>query len=213
MARNIPWWDARRRSGKCIRSGDSSPSPLWRREGSTSSGAPWHHSPTPLISTAVGGTNYNVALIRGFQLFGTAISTNSDNIFYSNKTWQTPTTYASNVTLPSLQNLSNPTLNLGTSFSLVSDRSRALVVPNIGVSARYDRISKQLGGGAGIGPVTKYVSVGGAVNRDQSAVSRGPRLANLQPYFRGLPGELRPRHVLAWSTGLPFLSDKSGGCP
>jgi hypothetical protein len=49
--------------------------------------------PTPLgveliatpSTTPYGGTNYNFAVIHGFQRFGAALSTNSDNTFYSNK--------------------------------------------------------------------------------------------------------------------------------
>lgn len=116
-----------------------------------------------------GGFNWTptFALVKGFQKFGTGVSTSGNNTFYGNDIVQRA--YGgSNVTSfdpdePAQGSFVN--LNLGTSINVLEFNHGPAV--RLGLSARYNKTTDTLGGGPGIMVNWKQFTFGGGYTRER----------------------------------------------
>lgn len=113
-------------------------------------------------STAAGysAPTYNFAVIRGFQKFGAAISTNNDTSVYSTKT----STSGNSQVVPS--GIAIPTINAGFASNLLKDEQKVFLTPNFGVSGRYNRNDRTFGYGMGLNFTSTHFSIGASYAQD-----------------------------------------------
>jgi len=106
--------------------------------------------------------NYNFAFIKGFQRAGVAISSNSDNTFYSYNLTQgyigTPNRIGFEQTLT--QYSETPMLNIGGALALVQDSLQKYMTPTFGLNARYNKLSHAWDYGIGTSMNSEYLTVG-----------------------------------------------------
>ncbi|HUP56872.1 MAG TPA: hypothetical protein VM598_05420 [Bdellovibrionota bacterium] len=141
--------------------------------------------PTPIgveviatsFSSNYAGSNYNFAVIRGFQRIGAAISTNSDNTFYSNKIPQGP--QANPYVVPDSGisvDSAIPTINFGTSLNLASYSRDEFASPSIGGSIRYNRLTGGVTLGLGASFNSRYLTIGISGNQDGASASSAKQI-------------------------------------
>ncbi len=107
------------------------------------------------------------SIIKGFQKFGTGVSTSGNNTFYGNdivqRAYGKPEIESFEPTEPAKGKVAN--LNLGTSFKLLElDRGPTV---RLGVSARYNKITDTWGGGPGLMLSWKWLTLGGGYTRER----------------------------------------------
>ena len=127
--------------------------------------------PTPLgvevIASSVGEVNakpnMNFALIKGFSRVGTAVSTSSDNTFYSYNLAQgfigSPSRASFEESL-SQHSTTTPTINLGSAVSLLQEQAQKFVTPTMGLVARFNKLSKAWDYGIGTSINSEHVTMG-----------------------------------------------------
>lgn len=119
--------------------------------------------------------NYNFAFIKGFQRVGTAVSSNSDNTFYSYNLAQgyigNPYKSAFDKKVAAYSVL--PTINVGSAMALLDEKLKPIMSPNLGIVARYNKISKAWDYGVGASANSEYVTVGVSSIRTKGEKSLG----------------------------------------
>lgn len=110
-------------------------------------------------TTSYSGWQHNFAVIRGFQSFGTAFSTNSDNTFYSNslRTTATAATYGIPTSIMSAYTI--PTLNFGVALPLLEKKLKA-ILPTLGISTKYNKDKQTFGYASGLSINSSRLSLG-----------------------------------------------------
>ncbi len=137
---------------------------------------------TPLgveyINSFSGGTSKrSVAIIKGFGHVGTALTTNSDETFYGNSVFQTPSGQTAvdangNVLPPPPSTSTNiPTFNLGSALSIDSILNMKKLIPfdfasNLGIVAKYNQSAGTFTNGLGVGFGLWKFSFGLSITRD-----------------------------------------------
>ncbi len=135
-----------------------------------------------ITSFSGSGTKSSFALIKGFGTVGTAMTTNSDETFYGNNVFQTQSGQlafdANGNPIPAPSTTTRlPTLNLGSALSLDKLIDFKKLVPfdlasNLGVVAKYNKMSGGFTNGYGFGFSLWKLSFGISYTRDpQTAFS------------------------------------------
>jgi|GEM_PF-1626358 len=131
----------------------------------------------------ISGANWNVALIRGFSRFGTALSTSADNTFYSSPYLQA-TSDASAFAVPAP--LVVPTM----SFGLATDalfKAASFLKPVAGAALRYNQTRGTFGYSSGVSlGLGRSLSLGGSFIHE--------------PTGNSLPGEQSVHLMASFST-------------
>lgn len=96
----------------------------------------------------VAGTNWNVAVIRGFGHFGTALATNSDNTFYSSPYLQQTAGASQSYSLSDDRVF--PTMNLGAATDSLIKKIAGIIKPVAGVALRYNKTRGTFGYSSGL---------------------------------------------------------------
>ena len=108
-----------------------------------------------------------LGVVKGFHRFGAAISTAGGNTFYSNHLVQRLSGPSDLQTLTEKETQKGKfsDLNLGTSFGLLQIESGLTL--QLGLSARYNQMTNTWGGGPALMLVTRFVTLGAGVSREQ----------------------------------------------
>ncbi len=128
--------------------------------------------PTPLgvevvssyksTTSSAAGSGTNFALIKGLQNFGTAVSSNSDNTFYSS----TPaygfggTPYKGTGGAKAIQAALLPTINFGVATSVLDQLIPKILGPTLGAALRYNQSRGTMGYGGGFSLNSPVLSLG-----------------------------------------------------
>jgi hypothetical protein len=126
--------------------------------------------PTPVGLEAIYNTSgsgnskpdYNLSLIKGFERIGTAASTNSENTFYSYNLVQAfqGTQYRDMAERILAEKTILPTINFALATVLFPETFANFITPSIGVTARYNKTTKNLDKGWGLSLNSKFLSAG-----------------------------------------------------
>lgn len=96
-----------------------------------------------IFSTQSGGSRRNnIALIKGFQNVGAALSSNSDESFYGSSVFRAPG--SANINPPTNSSSGPiPTFNLGTAVSFKDLFPESFIDPSLGVMTKYNKASRK----------------------------------------------------------------------
>lgn len=111
----------------------------------------------------VTGSRFNYALIRGFQSFGSALSTNSDNTFFGNNS-------PNAVNIGAFDDSVVPTVNFGLAKAIFSE-GLAGILPTAGLSLHYNAGRQSYGAALGAALNHPFFSLGGSFSQDPSSDS------------------------------------------
>jgi hypothetical protein len=160
------------------------------------------------------------SLIKGFQRFGTGVSTAGNNTFFGNDIVQRalyqPEVDSFEPHEPAKGTLTN--LNLGTSMRVLEFKRGPTI--RLGLSVRYNKITDTWGGGPGLMVNWRYLTFGGGYTRERvsNALSRvtfinlmtSARISILEleyTYMKNQGGfDLKPIHMLSASANLNRLT-------
>lgn len=121
------------------------------------------------IRTQPGQINNALSLVKGFQKFGTAVSTAGNNTFYGNDVLQRTMGGADLRTfeLSETGKRALPHFNLGTAFSLNPKKKGTHRAVNLGVSVRYNSTTETVGPGLGISIGERWLTLGVGLSRER----------------------------------------------
>jgi hypothetical protein len=109
------------------------------------------------------------SIVKGFQKFGTAVTTAGNNTFYGNDIVQRGTSGAnlSTFTVAESGKKALPHFNLGTAFSLNPSKKGTHRALNLGLSARYNSITETVGPGLGLSLGERWFTLGVGMSRER----------------------------------------------
>jgi hypothetical protein len=115
-------------------------------------------------------TDVNLALIKGYDRAGAALSTNSDRTFYTYNLAQAlqGNNYQNDVQDMLASQSIMPTVNLGGALALVIERVSRYSVPTLGVNLKYNRATQGFDYGAGTSINSKHLSMGVSYTRNSA---------------------------------------------
>jgi hypothetical protein len=121
------------------------------------------------IRTQSGQINNSLSLVKGFQKFGTAVSTAGNNTFYGNDVLQRSAGGADLRTFEVAETGERalPHFNLGTAFSLNPKRKGTHRALNLGVSVRYNSTTETVGPGLGLSLGERWLTLGVGLSRER----------------------------------------------
>jgi hypothetical protein len=118
------------------------------------------------ISSTTGDANakplINVAVIKGFQRVGTALSTNSENTFY---TYNLAQAYQNTAAQSPLERQVADasvmsTVNLGAALAIVANQLKRISIPTLGLNLRYNTAARSWDPGFGLSVNSKHFDLG-----------------------------------------------------
>jgi hypothetical protein len=109
------------------------------------------------------------SIVKGFQKFGTAVSTAGNNTFYGNDVLQRSTSGANltTFTVAETGKKALPHFNLGSAFSLNPSKKGGHWAMNLGISARYNSITETVGPGLGLSIGERWFTLGVGMSRER----------------------------------------------
>lgn len=113
------------------------------------------------------GFSPTFSIVKGFNKFGTGISTGGNNTFYGDDVMQREFDGPEVRTFEPRETAQGklPNLNLGTSFELA--KSQSGIALKLGLSLRHNKISDKWGGGPALAIASPFLTVGMAFSKEQ----------------------------------------------
>lgn len=126
------------------------------------------------------GTNYpktslNTSIIKGYQRVGSALTSGNGHTFYSFNLLQAhqETGFQTSAEKVAAESTAEGTTNIGGALALVRNSAKAKLVPTLGASARYNKLTKTWGPGYGVTLNSKFLSLGWGAWTSAGSVALG----------------------------------------
>lgn len=166
-----------------------------------------------VVSTSSSGSTQqpNFSILKGFNSFGAAASSNSDNTFYTynlDQAFRGVNASATTISTQTAHDSVMPTVNLGSALALVFDSIKDTFVPSLGVNARYNKVIKNFELGLGLTLSFGHFTFGLSTISNKGDTATGIPTTNTTTYSFGF--QFSPIHfdytVLLYTTKDPTLS-------